>query len=225
MTSVADAADLIRAVTSILWPVIAAVVLFLLAPTLRRVIGTRAFSVKIGTMEVSVQQASVNLAKQITELQDEVNALRRASNPSVAAPAVAEPPSANAPSSPRFRRVLWVDDNPSNNAYEIKKLRDAGLEVVLAESTAKAMETLTVSADGFDAVITDMGRTEDGRYQATAGLTLIKQIRDMGEEKPIFVYAGRRGRELRDQIIEAGAMVPGSSLELFSALQATDSHP
>lgn len=82
--------------------------------------------------------------------------------------------------------VLWVDDCPSNNAYERRALEALGIRFVLATSTDEALELLRRRR--FDAIISDMGRPPDSR----AGYTLLDKLRDDGDETPFIIYAGSR---------------------------------
>ncbi|HEY6781117.1 MAG TPA: hypothetical protein VI111_09190, partial [Thermoleophilaceae bacterium] len=53
------------------------------------------------------------------------------------------------------RRVLWVDDNPSNNQVEAKLLRNLGVDVENALSTDEATGRLRRDPARFDVVISD----------------------------------------------------------------------
>jgi CheY-like chemotaxis protein len=80
--------------------------------------------------------------------------------------------------------VLWVDDNPENNAYEMKLLRSLGIRIDVAESTSQALQFLGETK--YDAVISDMAR--DGTPDA--GLRFLTEIQDRGmTQRPIF-YVG-----------------------------------
>lgn len=72
-----DQASLIEALASLAWPIIAILAIVLLFPTLRRVVRDRPFSIKIGSFEMTAQEASEALLKQITDLQNELGELRR----------------------------------------------------------------------------------------------------------------------------------------------------
>jgi CheY-like chemotaxis protein len=64
--------------------------------------------------------------------------------------------------------VLWVDDRPDNNALFIDQLMTAGVRVDTARTTAEGLAF--ASGRDYGAVISDMGRREDGSYRTTAGL-------------------------------------------------------
>jgi CheY-like chemotaxis protein len=212
------AARIIEALGSLLWPLLLAVVLFRLVPHLpgliadvRQALRTRAFKVKVGGAELSVEQATEQLRRQVTDLQSQVAAQLVERSPAAAA---APWPSQGRPT------VLWVDDKPEANALEIAKLRDDGVEVLQARSTAEAMDVLTLRR-GVQVVITDLGRVEDGEYRPHAGLTLLRQLREAGFEQPVLVYTSARGVERdREDAVAAGAQrVTASPTELFAALR------
>ena len=116
--------------------------------------------------------------------------------------------------------ILWVDDTPDDNALELAKLRDDGLEVLLARSTAEAMDVLSLRR-GIRAIVTDLGRSEDGEFRSHAGLALLRQLREAEQDQPVLVYTSSRRVELdRQDALEAGAIaVTASPTELFAALR------
>jgi CheY-like chemotaxis protein len=73
---------------------------------------------------------------------------------------------------------------------------------------------------GVRAIVTDLGRTEDGEFRAHAGLALLRQLREAELDQPAVVYTSARGVELdRQEALEAGAaVVTASPTELFAAL-------
>ena len=84
--------------------------------------------------------------------------------------------------------MLWVDDHPSNNAYEMAALKDRDVDVDTATSTDEAVDVLKPGSD-YDAVVTDMGRREGGREHPEAGIELIKKLRRARVDVPVVVYA------------------------------------
>jgi len=177
------------------WPIIAAVLLWFLYPALAAIIRSRSFSIKVAGMEVSVQDATEQLRTQIDDLQRQVIALRTGAPAATTTAAASSrrpksgPDASPSPASAR-RRILWVDDNMSNNAFQIAQLNDAGITVVKSSSTADAMAILKGSAP-FDAVISDMGRREQGAWQGEAGLGLLREMRSNGHDEPFIVYSSR----------------------------------
>ena len=93
------------------------------------------------------------------------------------------------------KRILWVDDNPSNNRIIANAFERLGFDVVIAKSTEEAMKRLgevqSLGVDPFSSIISDMGRPES----AQAGYDLLAKVRDLGLETPFYIYAGSNKRE------------------------------
>jgi len=209
---VADAVRYIDALSAYVWFILALVVFLLLYPTLKTIFRSRAFTIKVGSMELNVQQANDQLQRQVEDLQDKVGAIQLQANPNLAGP----PLQTDRPI------VLWADDNPANNAYEMAKLRKDGVQVIEARSTAEAMATLDSGRPPIDVVITDLGRTENGRYVSDAGLQLIRDARKAGFDKPIYVYSTRAAGEQRGPDVHAagGTGITSSPVDLLTMLRA-----
>jgi CheY-like chemotaxis protein len=227
-------ARIIEAVGSLLWPLLVAVVVFRVAPhvpglvaDLRRAMRTRAFTVKVGGAELSVEEATEQLRRQVTDLQTQVAGQLAARVPPIPAPggpSGAPAGESGAPAGPSAGparpTVLWVDDQPEDNALEIAKLRDDGVEVLQARSTFEAMDVLSLRR-GVHAVVTDLGRAEDGEFRTHAGLALLRQLREAELDLPVAVYTSRERVALDGQdALAAGArIVTASPTELFAALR------
>ena len=235
------AARIIEAVGSLLWPLLVAVVLIRVVPhipgvvaDLRKAMRTRAFTVKIGGVELSIEDAAEQLRRQVTDLQTQVAAqlAQRGEPGPPAAPGAPPggPAGAEAGAGPAADQgratILWVDDNPEGNALELAKLRDDGLEVLMARSTAEAMDVLSLRR-GVRAIVTDMGRAEDGEFRSHAGLALLRQLHEAEQDQPVLVYTSARRVELdRQDALDAGATaVTASPTELFAALRRILSTP
>jgi CheY-like chemotaxis protein len=235
------AARIIEAVGSLLWPLLVAVVLIRVIPhipgvvaDLRKAMRTRAFTVRIGGVELSIEDAAEQLRRQVTDLQTQLAAQlaqRDDAGPPAApgappgAPAGAEAGAGGSTDQDRAT-ILWVDDNPEGNALELAKLRDDGLEVLMARSTAEAMDVLSLRR-GVRAIVTDMGRAEDGEFRSHAGLALLRQLHEAEQDQPVLVYTSARRVELdRQDALDAGATaVTASPTELFAALRRILSTP
>ena len=70
-------------------------------------------------------------------------------------------------------------------------------------------------------MITDMGRSEDGRYRTVAGVDFARQLRDVGRlHAPAGVTSGRAIREHGDEARAAGAeAVTSSGVDLIGFLR------
>jgi CheY-like chemotaxis protein len=223
------AARIIEAIGSLLWPLLVAVLLIRVVPhipgvvaDLRKAMRTRGFTVKVGGVELSVEEATEQLRRQVTDLQTHMaNQLASGEPAPPGSPAGARDGAAAGPVAGQERAaILWVDDNPDANALELAKLRDDGLEVLLARSTAEAMDVLSLRR-GIRAIVTDLGRSEDGEFRSHAGLALLRQLREAEQDQPVLVYTSTRRVELdRQDALEAGAVtVTASPTELFAALR------
>jgi CheY-like chemotaxis protein len=222
------AARVIEAIGSLLWPLLVAVLLIRVVPhipgvvaDLRRAMRTRAFTVKIGGVELSVEEAAEQLRRHVADLQDhlvdELSDRDRAAPP----PSPGGPPAGPAPAADQGRpTVLWVDDEPDANTLELAKLRDDGVEVLLARSTAEAMDVLSLRR-GIGAIVTDLGRSEDGEFRSHAGLALLRQLDEAEQDQPVVVYTSPRRVELdRQDALNAGAAaVTASPVELLAAVR------
>jgi CheY-like chemotaxis protein len=227
------AARIIEAIGSLLWPLLVAVLLIRVLPhvpglvaELRRAMRTRAFTVKVGGAELTVEEATEQLRRQVTDLQTHM-AVQLAERGELggAVPATAEEAPAPAPGQGR-PTILWVDDQPGDHTLELAKLRDDGVEVLLARSTAEAMDVLSLRR-GVQAIVTDLVRSEDGEFRSHAGLALLRQLKEAEQDQPVLVYTdGRRAEHDRQDALDAGAtMVTASPVDLFAALRRLLSTP
>ncbi len=82
-------------------------------------------------------------------------------------------------------RVLWVDDQPTNNLYERTALAAVGVTVDLAVSTTEALHV--ASALRPDVVISDINREGN----PVAGLAGLSAFRRRGLTAPFVFYTGK----------------------------------
>ncbi|WP_167620077.1 response regulator [Paracoccus ravus] len=207
-----EVASFIRDVTWILWQVVLLVFLWKIFPTIRKLIESRAFTLKFAGLEISAQEATDQIATQIRDLQDQIIALRK----QVPDAEISTAPPAPAPS----RALLWVDDDPTGNALEIAQLKDKGFTVELATSTAEAMTFL--SRHAVDVIISDMGRREGQGYVPDAGLQLLLAVRGRGLELPFVVYTSRRNAAEYDAKVRniGGTGATASPVDLLAMIQS-----
>jgi CheY-like chemotaxis protein len=95
--------------------------------------------------------------------------------------------------------ILWVDDNPKNNAEEIRELTLAGATVTAVESTQHAISILASRA--FDVIISDMLRDDE----TAAGLDLLRGVQAIGLDVPVIIYSSSYSAEGANAAIGAGA--------------------
>lgn len=216
---------ILGAIGALALPVMAIVVIILIWPLLRDLFQNRKFTLKIGGFELSAQEATDQIRKQIEELQAQIAQLKEPEQAQAGemgdvddftstTVAATSPPPILLPGA-----ILWVDDIPSNNAFMIADFMDQGIKVDQALSTDDAMRLLASKGTGYGMIISDLGRTENGRYVADAGAQLARQVRDMGSTAPLIIYASARAVRERDRLMEVGAHeVTNNSTKLRSTV-------
>jgi CheY-like chemotaxis protein len=84
----------------------------------------------------------------------------------------------------RERVVLWVDDNPANNAMEALALASLGITMVSVTTTEQAMKAALERR--YYAIISDLERGGD----RLAGFVLLEALRQRGDSTPFVMYSG-----------------------------------
>jgi CheY-like chemotaxis protein len=217
--------QLLQALTGLLWPIIVGLLAWRLLPVIRQLVSSRGFTVKVGGVEVSVQDLADKLVKSTAELQAKGV---ETSLPDVISRVSGERLSGGGVEARDvIKKILWVDDNPGNNAYESAQLQSLGVSVETALSTEEALGLLTKREVSYDAVISDMGRNErSGAYNPNAGIDLIRSVRSRELSIPIIIYAGHRSLARRDEVIAAGgAGITDSPSSLFDLLRRQGDFP
>lgn len=215
-------AETIDAVTGLIWPLLIVVLAWRLLPEIQKILGTRGFTVKAGGVEIGVQQLSDQLARGDEDLREQLSALKQelAADGIEAGETDAE---VDATEPPPLQRILWVDDHPENNFYEIKALRDRDVTVELVKSTDECLGAIRSARTPFGAIISDMGRREeDGKEHSDAGLELIGRLREQEIDTPVIVYASasavvRYGERVR---AAANGEATASATELMELLKS-----
>ena len=106
---------------------------------------------------------------------------------------------AAAPARTPTAKVLWVDDNPDNNARERAALEAIGVRITLAVSTQQALAA--AQSARYDVIISDMGRPPD----LQAGYTLLAQLRARNLLTPYIIYTKECTTEQRLDAQSRGA--------------------
>jgi len=215
--------EILKAIASLLWPLIVIVILFSFRSQVAGLIETarsRKFTVKVGEMELSMEEYNKQQGELIKDLQNQVAALQKVQGQSgheTASPVFAA--GSSSPIHPSTRSVLWVDDHPRNNAMLIQNLQDAGITVTTAASTREA--TGLFRTKPFDKVVTDLSRKENEHVNPTAGLDLVKSLREMNDDVPIYIYTSAdKAEKMFDPAQEAGAnQITGSATILMALLK------
>jgi CheY-like chemotaxis protein len=215
-----DVSKLLEGLAAVAWPAIIILLIFLFRPAISALIESaksRKFTLKFGGQELSMEEANEQQRTLIADLQTQVLEIKKRIEVSVL-PLPPEATRSAAPTSARF--VLWVDDNPKNNSFFVQQLTDRGINVDLALSTSEGLRLFGKKAYG--AVISDMGRTEDGKYNPTAGIELLRQIREGNKTLPFIIFCTSRGvTEHRQEAMSLRATgITSSGTEMSGILQA-----
>jgi CheY-like chemotaxis protein len=197
-----EVAHIIGAITTLLWVLLAAFVVWLLRQPLTAAVSRlatfEAFGVKFALSGGAAMDAAIELAQKNPDWPVEV--------PTADRKAALERANANRPVF-EGAEILWVDDRPSNNRNEARMLRSFGALITFAATTEEALRALRTSTDQhqpFDLIVSDIGRdlpTPD----PTAGLTMLPCLREAGFHQPVIFYVGRP---------EPGAGVPAGAFGL-----------
>lgn len=205
----------LQAICTLAWPVVTIIIFAILYPQVRKILKSRSFLVKVGGMEINVQTAADQIGDQLHELQNKVIELS-------CIVAGREPREEPAPGTVHRKwRVLWVTGKHESHALEIHFLETDGIEVLRAHTTEEALHILYAQAEILDGVITGVNRNEHGVNNPSAGLELIKKIKEKGYSTPIFVMCSEKNiREYKAALKAAGAVeATSSSLQLYGMLK------
>ncbi len=212
--------EILKAIASLLWPVIVIVILLAFRKPVEGLIDTarqRKFAVKVGEVELSMEEYNKQQSDLIKDLQNQVAALQKLHDlqqPSEEVAYVRE----SAPR-PQAHSLLWVDNHPRNNAVMMESLREAGISVTTALDTQEALGKLRTLT--FDKIVTDMDHPNNGNSNATAGIELVKSVRVMNKDIPIYIYtSAEKAEKMFLEAQEAGAnQITGSPTILMALLK------
>jgi CheY-like chemotaxis protein len=173
---------LIRTAPSLLWVLFATTVFLVLRrPLVQQLSRLRAAALPFGTFDFDtaldlVERAAENQDQQAGEQLPGAGTPARADQRAVAARLE------YAAGFLDRGRLLWVDDNPDNNAPLIAIFEQVGMSVHLALSTDSALTQL--AAGRFDLVITDLARHADRQ----AGFDLAGRLAAQGFRLPVILF-------------------------------------
>jgi len=88
------------------------------------------------------------------------------------------------------KRLLWIDDHPSNNFYERLALAQMGISVDIATSSREALASLQQLP--ADLILSDIARGTD----LDAGVRFLSALRSSGIDTPIVFYVAHVDRNL-----------------------------
>jgi len=207
---------LIDAVTKligvVMWPIVVVLAFHYFAPSLQTFLKNlkeatiEAPGIKISgksQAEATAAIASASVARlDLTNLgPDASKALQAQISQSVAASAKAVDAltTVSPQSTSQGKQILWVDDRPSNNAFEKQAFEKLGFTVTDVLSTTQALEA--VNARNYDLIISDMGRPEGAR----AGYDLLAKLKEQKINTPFVIYSSANTPEMRAEAVRQGA--------------------
>lgn len=234
--------QLIDSLATIMWPIIVIIILFSFRKNIQALIRSgesRKFSVKVGNMEVNMDELSKQQGEMIKDLQARINTIQKEMDAIKAPTAKAEMPSELPPEDAAvadagatvfgisvdtdpfdddISSILWVDDNPVNNAFLIDSLKYQGVEVTNALTTQEGLDRF--NRRSFDCIITDISRMEGSAVvNKQAGFELIRAIREENDDIPIYIYTAQVDAKLQQKAEDFGASgITASPSELLQML-------
>ncbi len=131
-----------------------------------------------------VQRLRDDLERQVKELKSTWTDQVRDINVAMFSPTIPPSSDISARPVPETRKILWVDDIPSNNDVPAEILRNSGVQITSVLTTQAAMDAL--SSQSFDLIISDMARGSD----KTAGLDLLRELSDRRIKAPAIIFCG-----------------------------------
>jgi CheY-like chemotaxis protein len=216
-----DLAQLLTAIAAVIgavvWPALLLVLLLLFRVPLRAFIDNLSeFSLKAGGVEATAKRTAVLAAgiatSEASRPMDEGDSAPAPSRIAAVAAQASDPRNRR-----RFEgaRILWVDDQPRNNAYEVSTLKELGISIDEVLDTDDALNAL--SNRGYDLVISDMGRPPDNR----AGYTLLDQMQTRSIRIPLIIYSFQGSRldhqaEARSRGAKGSTSSPTDLFELIT---------
>lgn len=221
-------ANVLDGISSLAWPLLVGIILWKLFPTLQLMIPTikdmiksRGFTIKVGQAEITFQDASDQLRAQIEDLKIKVAELREWQRQTESGD-IAQKLGKEEENEKAISSILWVDDKPSNNAYEVATFEDQGIKVKQVLSTTEAMRELMSGRENYDVIISDMGRREEGEYRGSAGILLIEQVRKNNMKLPIYIYSSARDldKNKKETLEVGGNGATASPVELFELVKS-----
>ncbi|MDR7301033.1 response regulator [Haloactinomyces albus] len=246
--------ELITAIATLLWPLLMLMVLLVFRRAIGRVLHTaekRELEFDIGGQRLTLHELNDQQNEMIQDLQRQLStvskkldererALAETAEPPAAgreshethehaeqappesAEVDAELPPVQAPTGSEPFAVLWVADRPENHALLVGQLRDNGVRVTAASTTAEAIAE--VAERPYRLIVSDMARREEDRHHVDAGLSLLRELRDLGVDTPVIVFSGQRGQlQYGGQARQLGAVATTSSTyEMFRHFQNFD---
>lgn len=206
----------VEAIASLVWALIALLVFILLFPVVKKMLSKGDVSIKVGNMELSIQQATTQLTTNVIDIERQIMDLKCELDEATHKKITISPAAQK-----KEWRILWVTENHKSHAFEIAYLERDGVDVIKANSNKEAIDILKDEASSIDAIITGINRKENNIQNPKAGLELVKKVKSLGYPTEVFVMCSPENvRQYYDQLKAAGAKEATSSpMKLLSFLK------
>lgn len=107
--------------------------------------------------------------------------------------------------------VLWIDDNPADNAHAIRSLEAVGIDFTISPSIQDALEKIRMNT--YDTIVSDMRQSGN----PTAGYELLRELQRLGVNTPVIIYGSSNEPRFKAEARAQGAFGDtGNPQELFS---------
>jgi len=204
-------------IEALAWPLLAAYVTYMCLPSIIKIVRSKEFTIKVGDLEISVQQASDEIKGHLKDLHEQMATLR-AQMPQTPSLNTISETAVQIAKPERRPRILWVTGKFEYHAYELANIRDCA-DVDTVTSTSEAIVKL--KSRRYDAVISGMSRAEKDEINPTAGLTLIEEARAIKFEEPIYIFCSAENvRAYGNEAMAKGAQgATASTVQLYEWLK------
>ena len=202
--SLDDLTKLIQALSTAAWPALVFFVVWFYRKQVSGIIESarsRGFALEVAGQKLTMAEVTEQQQKFIEDLQKQLNEIKKKVEGFQVSP---ETLLTQTPISPgQANSILWVDDNPKNNSFFIDLIQKRGYRVDLAYSTAEGIGL--AERNSYRLILSDMGRTENGRYKEDAGIDLLQELKKRGSEVPFIVFCSESAaRRFRERVSELG---------------------
>lgn len=204
--------QLLAGIASLLWPVIILCIFIYLKTPILKLIDIfleGKLHVKIAGFELNLKESNTQQNNILLDLQNKIVELEK----QIKCPESLHNDFLDGRSISR-KRILWVDDNPKNNAYLINSIEHKNIAVDTALTTEDAINK--INEKKYDIIISDMARPGDDK----AGITLANKIKNINQSIPIYIFCGNWAvKKLGDEALAAGVNgITSSGIELLGML-------
>lgn len=157
---------------------------------------------KIAELKITIEKSFEQVESHIRVRQEEVDKwLVELSRPSQGADHASSPQDDSYQERIYGRRILWVDDNPANNSYQVELLTSFGARVEQVRTTEEALSSIK-SGRKYDLLISDMNRHKNPK----AGLEMLAKLQEEKSSVPVIFFSTRSSlQQFGDEALSSGA--------------------